>query len=120
MSNGSSTLTVALDSGALQVSEAVVVVPKGTTLTLRWIPEDSTVAIKFIGFYNPTDQALPSSAGPISTPVDSGVEGAWIANVSNVYNHQFTDHFFYTIYAQKNGVMYSTDPEVENESNPGG
>lgn len=55
-----------------------------------------------------------------STPTAVEVEGAWSANITNAYNHQFADHFFYTIYAEKGGVMYSTDPEVENESNPGG
>jgi hypothetical protein len=120
MSNDPLNIIVRVSPGGLSISEPLAFVSKGSTRTLTWIPESpEALTIKFIGFFNPTDG--DSVVGPITTPTPSGQgDGSWIASARNDYTHQYADRFFYTVYAEVQGVMLSTDPEVANEGNPPG
>jgi hypothetical protein len=116
MSNDPLNITVKVSPGGLTVSDPVAFVSKESTRTVTWIPESpGTLTIKFIGFYNPTDD--DGVVSPITTP-KLQVDGSWTACANNEYTHRYADRFFYTVYAEANGVMLSSDPEIANESNP--
>jgi hypothetical protein len=120
MSNDPLNIIVSVSQGGLSISDTVAFVPKGSIRTISWIPQSpDALTIKFIGFYNPTDG--DSVVGPITTPTASGQgDGSWVATARNDYPHQYADRFFYTVYAEVQGVMLSTDPEIANEGNPPG
>lgn len=121
MSSDPLNITVSVSPGGrLTVSDEVAFIQKGSTRTIAWIPQSpEALTIKFIGFYNPTDG--DGAVSPITTPTrsDQG-DGTWTAIAKNEYTHQYADRFFYTVYAEANGVMLSSDPEVEVEGNPPG
>lgn len=77
--------------------------------TIRWVPTGG-LTIEYIGFADPVGPGQD-----IEIPADDGT-GAWTAKNYNgskaLYN--------YTIYAkQSNGVVISSDPQIENEGKSG-
>jgi hypothetical protein len=121
MSSDPLNITVSVSPGGLLIiSDPVAFVPKDSTRTLTWIPQSpEALTIKFIGFYNPTDD--DGAVSPITTPKPSGQgDGSWTSTANNTYTHQYADRFFYTVYAEWNGKMLSSDPEIEVEGKPPG
>jgi hypothetical protein len=108
------TLTVSVSNDALVVSTPSLQVPHGAVKSVEWTPGSGSVTIKFIGFYQPTAGSVPSGTGPVATP-EPTTGGAWGCEVDNEYSHSFTDYFFYTVFAEVDGVMLCTDPEIQNE-----
>lgn len=121
MSSDPLNITVSVSpGGVLTISNPVAFVPKGSARRVTWIPQSpETLTIKFIGFYNPTDGDAVVSPITTPTPSEQG-DGSWVANARNDYPHQYSDRYFYTVYAEAQGVMLSTDPEIANEGNPPG
>jgi hypothetical protein len=115
------TITVNHSDGGLTISTPTQKIPRNTTSTVYWVPGSGDLKILFIGFYQPTSQAPSPQTGPITTPRQvSENPQVWASEVDNTYTHNFTDFFYYTVFAEANGVMLSTDPEIQNEAPSGG
>lgn len=111
------TITVILDpeTGELSVSQQMQQVPAGETAKIEWRAGSSELTITYIGFYQPTATQEAPPVSPTTTPTQVGDH--WECEVTNTYAHEFADHFYYTVYAENEGVTYCTDPEIENEPN---
>lgn len=101
-------IDVSLESGKVKAAPNDAVIEKGTTTTLKWDPSDD-LKIRFIGFAEPVgpDKAIdPPKSQSSNAP---GIP--WIA----VDRNPRYEIFDYTIYVEKDGVVYSSDPRIVNE-----
>lgn len=115
------TITVNSSNRSLYVSNPVVQILPNQTAKITWVPGSGNLHIRFVGFYQPTAQSVSPLSGPVTSPAPTVEEPSnWACTVENNNTHEFTEYFYYTVYAEVDGVTLCTDPEIQNQGPSGG